>query len=96
MIQAMSKRESSIRKQGLVIGGSRGIGRAVALRLARSGFDICLTYHQNRVAAEKVGREIEQLGRECECLAFDVGDHEATELALAERIEASSLSDLRF
>jgi 3-oxoacyl-[acyl-carrier protein] reductase len=38
----------------LVIGGSRGIGRAIALRLADSGFDIWLTYHSNEAAA-KVG-----------------------------------------
>ncbi|HZE26325.1 MAG TPA: SDR family oxidoreductase [Terriglobales bacterium] len=42
----------------LVTGGSRGIGRAVALHLARTGAQILLHYHSNRDAAESVAREI--------------------------------------
>jgi NAD(P)-dependent dehydrogenase (short-subunit alcohol dehydrogenase family) len=42
----------------LVTGGSRGIGRAVALTLAREGAEIFLHYHRNREAAESVAREI--------------------------------------
>lgn len=47
----------------LVIGGSRGIGRAIALKLASSGFDSWLTFHSNEAAAKEVQSEIEALGR---------------------------------
>ncbi len=50
-------------KVALVVGGSRGIGRAVAVRLAASGFDIWLTYRENRSAAEEVKTAIEAQGR---------------------------------
>jgi 3-oxoacyl-[acyl-carrier protein] reductase len=46
-------------KIALVVGGSRGIGRAIALRLVRSGFDIWLTYRGNHTAAQEVKEEIE-------------------------------------
>lgn len=72
----------------LVVGGSRGIGRAVALRLARSGFDLWLTYRSNHAAAESVRAEIEALGRGCELFAFDVADHDAVQAALGDRAEA--------
>jgi 3-oxoacyl-[acyl-carrier protein] reductase len=71
----------------LVIGGSRGIGRAVSLRLARAGFDLWLTYRSNHEQAESAKREIEQLGGKCELLCFDVSDRVATDAALRERAE---------
>lgn len=74
-------------KVALVVGGSRGIGKAIALRLARSGFDIWLTYHQNDEAARAVSAEIEQAGRRCELLKFDVANHDATKAALSERAD---------
>ncbi len=72
----------------LVVGGSRGIGRAIALRLARSGFDLWLTYRRDRAAAESAQAEIEGLGRACEILGFDVADDAATRAALRDRAEA--------
>ena len=74
-------------KVALVVGGSRGIGRAIALRLARSGFDIWLTYLRNREAAAAVQAEIERTGRTCDLLAFDVADYEATKAALEPKTE---------
>ncbi len=74
-------------KTALVIGGSRGIGRAIALRLADSGFDIWLTYHSNVDAAREVQAEIEVIGRSCEIMGFDVSDFEATQAALAEKCD---------
>jgi len=43
-------------KVALVVGGSRGIGRAIAERLARSGFDLWLTYRENQAAADEANR----------------------------------------
>ncbi|OGW39658.1 MAG: 3-oxoacyl-ACP reductase [Nitrospirae bacterium GWD2_57_9] len=78
------------KKIALIIGGSRGIGRAIALRLARSGFDIWLTYKGNHEAAGKVQAEIVSLGSACELISFDVSNYEQTEAALAERLETVS------
>ena len=72
----------------LVVGGSRGIGRAIAVRLGRSGFDICLTYRGDHRAAQGVREEIEGMGRYCEVLCFDVSNYEETKAALEERAEA--------
>lgn len=74
-------------KLALIIGGSRGIGRAISLRLARSGFDVWLTYKGSHEAAQAVKAEIEKLGRACELIAFDVASYEETERALAPRLE---------
>lgn len=62
----------------LVIGGSRGIGRAICVRLAKSGFDIWLNYRSNHDAANEVKTEIEKVGRKCELLPFDIADHDKT------------------
>ncbi len=78
------ERETS--RVALVIGGSRGIGRAITLRLARSGFDIWCTYRSNHTAAAEVKAEVERLGRRCETVAFDVADRPATQDALAELV----------
>ena len=69
-------------KLALVIGGSRGIGRAVALWLAEAGFDIWLTYHRHHDAAEKVKSEIEAIGGLCQLTAFDIADYGETRDAL--------------
>lgn len=73
----------------LVVGGSRGIGRATALRLAKSGCDIWLTYRSRHVEAESAQKEIQALGRKCDIMAFDVADRAATEAALRARSEAT-------
>jgi 3-oxoacyl-[acyl-carrier protein] reductase len=71
----------------LVVGGSRGIGKAVALRLAKSGCDIWLTYRSNHEHAQETKRQIEALGRACELFCFDVSDCEAAEKALRPKAE---------
>ena len=74
-------------KRALIIGGSRGIGRAIALEMANAGFDIWLTYNRSPDAAEEVKAEVEAVGRTCELFGFDVSDFDATQAALAERCE---------
>ena len=59
-------------KYALVTGGSRGIGRAVAIRLAQSGYNIVINYVSNREQAEETQKIIKELGVEAEILQFDV------------------------
>lgn len=61
-------------KTALVTGGSRGIGRAIALELASYGADVALTYARSADAAEEVKKEIENLGRKALALQADAVD----------------------
>lgn len=71
----------------LVIGGSRGIGRAIALKLSESGFNIWLNYRSNHKAAEDVKKEILSRGRECELLPFDISDYNDVGNILKEKVK---------
>ena len=71
----------------LVTGSDRGIGRAVAIRLAEDGFDIAVCCRSGREGAEEVCAETERLGRKAELLMFDVSDREASEAAITASIE---------
>lgn len=59
-------------KYAFITGGSRGIGRAVALKMAKDNYSILLNYKSNHSAAEEVKSEIEALGVKCELLQMDV------------------------
>jgi 3-oxoacyl-[acyl-carrier protein] reductase len=66
----------------LVTGSSRGIGRAIALRLARAGYDLVLHCRSRRDEAEVASAEIKALGREARILQFDVADRAASAATL--------------
>ena len=61
-------------KRAIVAGGSRGIGRAIALALAEAGADVILTYRERRADADGVVRDIEAMGRRALALPMDVTD----------------------
>lgn len=69
-------------KYALVTGGSRGIGRAVSLRLAAMGYPVIVNYRSNSDAALETLSLIEQAGGKAELLPFDVADSEAVEKAI--------------
>ena len=58
----------------LITGGSRGLGRDMALKLAAQGTDVILTYHSRREEADAVVATIEAAGRRAVALQLDVGD----------------------
>ena len=72
----------------LVTGASRGIGKAIALRLARDGFDVAVHCRSRVDEAEAVAADIRAAGRAARVLAFDIGDRAACAQALAADIEA--------
>jgi 3-oxoacyl-[acyl-carrier protein] reductase len=72
----------------LVTGSSRGIGKAIALRLARDGYDVVLHCRSQRAEADAVAQEILAMGRAARVLQFDIGDRAATAAALEADIAA--------
>ena len=60
----------------VVTGGGRGIGRAVALRLAYEGADVAISYRSNNAAAEEVAEEVRAAGAQCEIFKGDVASPE--------------------
>src|SRR5690606_18611341 len=72
----------------LVTGSSRGIGRAVALRLAQAGFDIVVHCRSGRAQADAVAAEIAALGRAARVLQFDIADRAGAAAALTADVEA--------
>ncbi|MNM26269.1 3-oxoacyl-[acyl-carrier-protein] reductase FabG [compost metagenome] len=72
----------------LVTGSSRGIGRAIALRLARAGFDLVLHCRSGRAEVEAVAAEVRALGQQARVLQFDVADRAACRVCLEADVEA--------
>ncbi len=70
-------------KYALVTGASRGIGRAVAVKLAEAGYRILINYASNSAAAEETLRLVREAGSEGELMPFDVADAVAVNEALA-------------
>lgn len=73
-------------KIALVTGGSRGLGRDMAINLAKKGLDVVLTYHTNPDKAENVVEEIKALGRKAAALQLDVSNHGNYEPFFSEKL----------
>ena len=69
-------------KFALVTGGSRGIGRAVSLRLAKAGYTVIINYQSNEQAAQETLQAIQSQGGQAELLRFDVSNPESVQSAL--------------
>ena len=69
-------------KYALITGASRGLGKAIALRLAQDGLAVIINYQSNRDAAEDTLRQVQEAGGTAELLPFDVSDPKAIETAL--------------
>lgn len=74
-------------KLALVTGGSRGIGRACAMELAKAGYDVVINYAGNVEAANKTVEEIKALGVNAEAYRFDVSNRDDVEENVAKIIE---------
>ena len=72
----------------LITGGSRGLGRDAALKLAQHGRDVILTYRSQREEAQAVVEQIQAAGRRAVALPLDVGNN-ASFTSFAEQLSAS-------
>jgi 3-oxoacyl-[acyl-carrier protein] reductase len=69
-------------KYALITGASRGLGKAIALRLAKDGLSVIINYQSNKEAAEDTLRQVQEAGGIGELLPFDVSDAQAIDKAL--------------
>ena len=81
-------------KSALVTGGSRGIGRAIALRLATQGADVAFSYKGNAAAAAETVAALEALGRRALAVQADVSDVAASETVVKAAIQAFGKVDI--
>lgn len=80
--------KAALARRILVTGASKGIGRAIAQRVAAAGLPVVVHYGRDRAGAEETARAIEADGGSTGILGFDVADRAATQAALEADIEA--------
>lgn len=74
-------------KYALVTGGSRGLGKAICLEIAKMGIPVIINYQSNKEAALQVQSEIEESEGKCELMPFDVGNEQQVGQAIDEWID---------
>ncbi|HJW20796.1 MAG TPA: SDR family NAD(P)-dependent oxidoreductase, partial [Candidatus Limnocylindrales bacterium] len=83
-----------IGKSAVVTGGSRGIGRAIVLRLAVQGADVAFSYVANEAAAKEAAAEVEKLGRKALAVQADVRQPESVEALIKVALDAFGKVDV--
>ncbi len=81
-------------KTALVTGGSRGIGRAIVLRLATQGADVAFSYRGNRTAAEATAVEVEAIGRRALAVQADAKEIDGAEALVKAVLDAFGKVDI--
>lgn len=81
-------------KVALVTGGSRGIGKAIALKFASEGADVVFTYLSNKAAAEQTAQELGQFGHRVKAYASDASSFESAHELVKQVIEDFSRIDI--
>jgi 3-oxoacyl-[acyl-carrier protein] reductase len=81
-------------RSALVTGASRGIGRAIALRLAKQGADVAFSYRGNADAAGDTAADIEALGRKALALKSDVSEAQAADVLVKNVLDAFGKLDI--
>ena len=81
-------------KTALVTGGARGIGRAIAIRLATQGADVAFSYRGNAEAAAETAASVEALGRKALAIQADVKEPEAAESVVKQTLDAFGKVDI--
>jgi len=81
-------------RSAVVTGGSRGIGRAIVLRLATQGADVAFSYRGNEAAAKDTAAAVEALGRRALAVQADVSQPESAEALIKAALEAFGKVDI--
>ena len=81
-------------KVGLVTGAQQGIGRAIALALAREGADVAVNFLDDRAAAERVGQDVRDLGRRAVVVQGDVSRRAEVEAVVERTVKALGPPDV--
>ncbi len=81
-------------KSAVVTGGSRGIGRAIVLRLAEQGADVAFSFREHRAAADETKAAVEALGRRAVAFQGDVADPATAEGLIAAALDAFGKVDI--
>jgi 3-oxoacyl-[acyl-carrier protein] reductase len=85
---------NTIRKVAVVTGGSKGIGRAVCIELAKAGYDIVVNYRSDEQGAAETFRAVKEHGAGGRIMRFDISEREETQRAAKEIIEGFESVDV--
>ena len=81
-------------KVAIVTGGSRGIGKAICIMLAKNGYDVLLNYRNDTEAALETKKEVEKNNVNCKLLQFDISDFKKAKNTVEEEIDNNGNIDI--